>query len=429
MGNKTFFTYSFGCRVNEAEKEEIDRKMLLNSFKFDNIKPDIYIINTCSVTQKAEREARQLIYRVKKDLPETKIVVTGCSATYWIKHKLYKSLPVDLMIDNVNKEFLVELIKKRLSYKSKAHSRSVLDTPKNKFFDSGRVMIKIQDGCQRFCSFCVVPYLRGNPKSYKINDIVNKINDKVSEVILTAINTEAYGYDTKERFTDLLRTVIDKTDVARVSLGSIHPWSINKNFFDFYKEYLPKNRLVNFFHVPLQSGSDKILSLMKRGYKSEEMQEKLQSINRLNKDALIATDIIVGFLGETDKDFEDTYNFLKDSPISKFHVFRFSKRTKTAADYMAKRLNEPTSNEKYKRSKALIELSQKKQFAFMESNVGRKSSVLFLEKTIGEYREGLLDNQMSVFVPLPLDQWKRQGLIKNVKIVEYKNGRLFGKII
>ena len=297
MGNKTFFTYSFGCRVNEAEKEEIDRKMLLNSFKFDNIKPDIYIINTCSVTQKAEREARQLIYRVKKDLPETKIVVTGCSATYWIKHKLYKSLPVDLMIDNVNKEFLVELIKKRLSYKSKAHSRSVLDTPKNKFFDSGRVMIKIQDGCQRFCSFCVVPYLRGNPKSYKINDIVNKINDKVSEVILTAINIEAYGYDTKERFTDLLRTVIDKTDVARVSLGSIHPWSINKNFFDFYKEYLPKNRLVNFFHVPLQSGSDKILSLMKRGYKSEEMQEKLQSINRLNKDALIATDIIVGFLG------------------------------------------------------------------------------------------------------------------------------------
>jgi len=406
--------------------------MALNSFKFDNEKPDIYIINTCSVTQKAEREARQLIYRVKKDLPETKIVVTGCSATYWIKNNLHKTLPIDLMIDNVNKDFLVELIKKRLSYAPELHPRGVVKNLKNKFLDSGRAMIKIQDGCQRFCSFCIVPYLRGIPHSEKIKTLVTKIQNlptSIKEVILTAINTEAFGYDSGEKFTNLLRNVIDNTKVPRISFGSIHPWSISEEFFDFYKEYQPKNRLVNFFHVPLQSGSDKILSLMKRGYKSSEINEKLRLIKVLNKSALIATDVIVGFLDETDRDFEGTYNFLRDSPISKFHVFRFSKRTKTAADYIAKRLKEPTSEEKNKRSKALIELSQKKQSAFMESNLGRKSSVLFLEKTFEEYREGLLDNQLPIYIPNTPYGCIEAGKLKNVKIIEYKNGRLFGKIV
>ena len=157
--------------------------------------------------------------------------------------------------------------------------------------------------------------------------------------ILTAINTQAYGYDSGESFIDLVSVLIDKTRVERISFGSIHPWSVTQEFLKFYKKIRPKKRLVDFFHIPLQSGSDKILNLMRRGYTREEFVEKLTEIKNIYPDAFIGTDVIVGFLEETDQDFDDTYNFLKDSPISKFHVFRFSPREKTAAYFMKKRMN------------------------------------------------------------------------------------------
>jgi len=440
MKKTSFYSYSFGCRVNEAEKEEIDRKMALNGFKFDINRPDIFIINSCSVTNKAERETRQLVYQTKKSLPKSYIVVTGCAVTYWKKNNLYQGLPIDLLVDNLNKEFLVDLIKKRLSGQPKFNPRSEIRsvaTVQNqqifsKFLDSGRLMIKIQDGCQRFCSFCIVPYLRGLPKSYKINEIVAKIKSlgqtqNISEVILTAINTESFGYDTKEKVADLIRSIIDKTNIRRISLGSIHPWSINDDFFRFYQSILPKKRLVNFFHIPLQSGSNKILNLMKRGYTREEMLEKLKKLKKINPFALIATDIIVGFLEETDNDFEDTYNFLKESPISKFHIFRFSKRTKTAADFMAKRLKEPTVSEKMNRAKALSELSLKKYYEFLEKNVGRTSSLLLLQRRINDFQEGLLDNQLPILVKT--SKPSQPDRLCEAKIIEFKNGRLFGRII
>lgn len=429
----SFYSYSFGCRVNEAEKEEIDRKMVASGFSFDPKNPSVYIVNTCSVTNKAEREARQLVYQVKKTHPDIKIVVTGCAATYWQKNNIYKNLPIDLLVDNVNKEFLVDLIRKRLLSKTK--SSPVADQPvANKFLDSGRAMIKIQDGCQRFCTFCIVPYLRGTPKSYKIEDIVEKINEtvkvnKLSEVILTAINTEAFGYDTNERFIDLVQAVIDRTAVKRISFGSIHPWSINEDFFEFYKRNLKAKRVVNFFHIPLQSGSNKTLLLMKRGYTREEFVDKLARLEALNPMALIATDVIVGFLEESDQDFQDTYDFLKSSPINKFHVFRFSKRTKTAASYMAKRLREPNSSEKAKRAKALIELGQKKYEAFQKKNVGRVTGALFLKKMAKDYQETLIDNQLPVFVPVQPTRLTEAGTIRNIKIIEFKKGKLFGKIV
>jgi len=430
----TFFSYSFGCRVNEAEKEEIDRQMYKTGFIFEAKNPDIYIINTCSVTQKAEREARQMIFRVKKTLPNSKIVVTGCSATYWLKNNLQKTLPIDLLIDNVNKQFLVDLIKSRLLNKTKTKEPRLINLKQavtNKFIGSGRIMIKIQDGCQRFCTYCIVPYLRGTPKSFKINEIVNKVNslnnvNNIQEVILTAINTEAFGLDTKESLIGLLQNIINKTSIPRISLGSIHPWSVNDAFFKFYKKYLQKNRLVNFFHVPIQSGSNKILSLMKRGYTSEEMLQKLEKLRSLNEYSLIATDVIVGYFEENEADFKDTYNFLKKSPISKFHVFRYSKRDRTAGFYMAKRLKEPSSLIKTQRAKALIELSKKKYQAFMKKNLGRNTSILLLEKIIGNYQEGLTDNQLPIWIKKTS---RKPGILVDVKIISYKRGQLFGKII
>ena len=435
---KTFFSYSFGCRVNEAEKEEIDRQMIKTGYKFETVKPDIYIINTCSITQKAEREARQLIYQAKKQLPNTKIVITGCAATYWIKNKLFQKLPIDLLVDNVNKEFLVSLISKKLFQKANlnliASKNETILT--NKFIGSGRVIIKIQDGCQRYCSYCIVPYLRGTPKSFKTDYIVEKINqmgkiNDIKEVILTAINTEAYGLDIKETLIELIKNIIDKTKIPRISLGSIHPWSINDDFFKFYQDYLSKKRLVDFFHIPLQSGSNKILNLMKRGYTREEFVKKLNTLSKINPFATIATDIIVGFFDEDDSDFADTYNFLEKSPIVKFHIFRYSKRYNTAGFFMAKKFKEPSPKKKSERARALIDLGIKKYSLFLHKNVGRESSVLLLEKRYKGYYEGLLDNQLPILIDIGAKELKsinEDKLIK-VKIAEIKNERLFGKVI
>ncbi|MDO9027769.1 MAG: MiaB/RimO family radical SAM methylthiotransferase [Candidatus Roizmanbacteria bacterium] len=434
---KTFYSYSFGCRVNQAEKEVIDQEMQNSGFSLNKESPNFVIINTCAVTNKAEREAKNLIYRLKRENPQTQIVVTGCSATYWQKHKLLKNLPIDILVDNVNKEFLVKILQKHLSNLSLNTGGSKLKIIElDKYLNSGRALVKIQDGCQRFCSFCIVPYLRGLPKSYKINEIISQINKftNLKEVILTAINTEAFGYDSKEKFVTLIDQTIKATLVPRISFGSIHPLSINEEFLKFYKQVLPLKRIVNFFHVPIQSGSNKILNLMKRGYSREEMMEKLNQLHKINPLALIATDVIVGFLDETNKDFQDTVDFLEKSPIFKFHIFRFSKRNNTAAHYMAKNLKEPTHQEKIERAKILAKLGKEKYERFLQKNVGRTSTVLFLNNNIDGFQEALLDNQLPIFIKIikPIQLTAAclpAGRLYEAKILVYKKGKLFGRII
>lgn len=437
MKRVSFYTYSFGCRVNQAEKELIDLEMQNQGFSLNEKNTDISIINTCAVTHKAEREAKNLIYRLKRENPQTQIVVTGCSATYWQKHKLLKNLPIDILVDNVNKEFLVKILLKKLSSQPKYNLRGYVSygTNKqkqiilNKYLNSGRALIKIQDGCQRFCSFCIVPYLRGLPKSYKINEIISQINKftNIKEVILTAINTEAFGKDSGETLIQLIKTVLTDSTIPRISFGSIHPWSINQEFLKFYKQVLPLKRLVNFFHVPIQSGSNKILNLMKRGYTREEMLEKLNQLYKINPLVLIATDVIVGFLDESNKDFQDTVDFLEKSPISKFHIFRFSKRNNTAAYYMAKNLKEPTHQEKMKRAKILTDLGKKKYEVFLKKNIDRISTVLFLNNNIDGFQEALLDNQLPIYIKVTKPIQPRR--LYEAKILEYKKGKLFGRII
>lgn len=428
MKTASFYTYSFGCRVNQAEKEVIDQKMQSTGFSLNGKNPDISIINTCAVTHKAEREAKQLIYKLKRENPTGQLIVTGCSATYWKKNDLLKDLPIDLVVDNINKEFLVKIIKKRIYGKSDINLKNPKITAKDKYLNSKRALIKIQDGCQRFCTYCIVPYLRGTPKSYKVKEIISDVNDnkQLNEVILTAINTEAFGFDTGESLIKLIRGVISGSNVPRISFGSIHPWSIDDDFISLYKDILPLKRLVNFFHVPIQSGSNKMLNLMKRGYTREEMLEKLDKLYKANPLSLIATDVIVGFLDENDKDFEDTVDFLERSPISKFHIFRFSNRDNTAAHYMAKNLKTPTDRKKISRAKALAKLGERKYQEFLKKNIGRTSSALFISNISEDYQEGLLDNQLPAMIKTTKDL---TGQIKNIKILEYKKGRLFGKII
>ena len=265
---KTFYSYSFGCRVNQAEKESLDRELCKLGYSYKTESPNIYIINTCAVTNKAEREARQLIYKVKKTYPDTKIVVTGCAATNWIKKRIDIE-EIDFLVDNKNKEYLASIIDKKngLEEKNIKSSAEGAQQITNKYITSGRMMIKIQDGCQRFCSFCIVPYLRGLPVSHRIEKITETINKQknLQEAVLVAINTEAFGYDTKETFLQLIVAVFRDTRVPRLSFGSVHPWSVNADYIKWYEGQKENDRLVKFFHIPLQSGSDKMLKLMKRG--------------------------------------------------------------------------------------------------------------------------------------------------------------------
>lgn len=427
-----FSSFSFGCRVNEAERERFNRELINHGFNYDEKNPNFIVINTCAVTHKAEREARNLINHLKKNFPKAKIIITGCAATYWQKNNLNSHLPVDLIINNQQKENLVKILKS-LPSDLRGQKRLGITTQKpsifSKFLSSKRLLVKIQDGCHRFCTFCIVPYLRGKPRSERIKNIVLKIKNEeknTSEVILTAINTEAFGLDTKENLIDLISQIIKKTTVPRISLGSIHPWSINSQFLNFYQKILTLNRLVDFFHIPIQSGSNTILKLMKRGYTKEELAEKLEGIKKLNPWAFLATDVIVGFLGENEKEFKKTYQFLEKSPLARFHIFRFSKRKNTAAFYLAKNIKEPDEKTKKIRSQLLHQLSRKKFHLFLEKNLGRWTKVLILNKKVDGFYEGLTDNQLPIII-YPKKK-KNPGDIIDVKITEIKNNNLIGSL-
>lgn len=434
---KTFDSFSFGCRVNQAEVEALNTELIHKGYSKQTSNPDVYILNTCSVTHKAEREARKHIYQIKRQNPQTKIVVTGCAATNWTKTNT-KVDGVDYLVDNKGKEYLAELIEKRYGkeIKDNAQQNSITiqqfdnptpSIPTDKFMRSKRVIIKIQDGCHRFCSFCIVPYLRGLPQSRKIDEIIAQIQDypEYVEAILTAINTEAFGRDSGESFVTLIDRILTETKIPRISFGSIHPWTFQDDFFNLYKKYADSPRFIDFFHIPLQAGSDHMLTMMKRGYTRQEFVEKLHRITDMNEMAFIGTDVIVGFLEETDQDFEDTYSFLEDTPISKFHVFRFSKREHTAAYYLAKRLLQPTEGVKKARSERLRALSDRKYAAFQERHVNRTLETLILERRDGEYSQGVLSNNMTCWVKTEKDY---TGELMNVRINTYQKGELFGTI-
>lgn len=422
---RTFQSFVFGCRVNEAERIKMDKELVEAGYTVDLSSPSFLIINTCAITGKAEREAKQLINQLSKKHPEAKIVITGCSATLWSKYKGGDVHTSILIVPNDKKSSLVSLL--QTSEVCNAQVTNEIDVKtksdrNDKFRYLNRLLVKIQDGCHRFCSYCIVPYLRGLPQSQKIKDIIAYISDfqpLPSEVILSAINTEAFGKDSKESFVNLTKSVLRKTKVPRIGYGSIHPWSLSMEFISYYKCDLSHNpRFVQFFHVPIQSGSQQVLQYMRREYDIKEVIAQLNLISSIQPYAFIATDVIVGYLGETQELFEESYATLLNSPISRFHVFRFSNRPHTSAFYQKKTLSEPTVEEKKSRSERLIELSQKKYHYFIEKLVGKQFSALI----IAERKTGLkilLINQVEGFIPqkngLP-------GVLLHVTIIAAKDG-------
>jgi len=417
---KTFASFSFGCRVNEAEKLSFDNKLLNFGFSYNYINPDYYIINSCAVTNKAEREVRQFIYQVRKKYPKTKIVLTGCAATQWLSYNLYHNI-ADIVLSNKNKYLIPEIIGGNISISS---SSNTLDY-KDKFINSGRIIIKIQDGCARFCTYCIVPYLRGKPISKTIEEIVDEIKSyrkDIFEIILAGINTEYFGKENQQTIPQLLDTLLQNTTIPRFSFGSIHPLSIDNNFLKWYKKNRNNPRFVHYLHIPIQSGSDKILKIMNRGYETHEISAKLNAINKISPTTLIGTDIITGFPAETDDDFIKTYEFLLNNPISKIHVFRYSpkKGTPSAKNY---KLQSISSNVIYLRSQKLQNLSRQKNAQFSQFLTGYKSRALVLPQKIKNFYQVILDNGLVGYIP---DKGQNiiPGIIDLVKVNKYEHNKI-----
>jgi len=419
---KRFYIRTFGCRVNEAESEKISLSLMRAGFEFSPSSPDFYLINSCAVTLKAEREVRQHIYQIARKFPQAKIILTGCAAAIWPQsNKIIKG--VTQLIINKNKDQLLRELMERPSATGKINAIF------NKYLDCGRAIFKIQDGCHYFCSYCLTAYLRGKPRSEFIKDLVYKINHyplSLNEVILAAINTAAYGVDTGENFTQLLEAILSQTTISRLSLGSVHPLSFTTDFLAYYNNLSQNPRFVQFFHIPLQSGAETVLELMRRGYKPKYLQEIIYYLKKINPFIFIGTDIIVGFLGESDREFAQTYTFLEKTPVDKLHVFRFSLRPKTTAYLLRKNLSAPSETIKTRRAKAINTLGQKKYQQFLQLNLKRKTTAFIISKDKNGFYRGLLDNQLPILVKSSKDI---QGQFKAVKVESLSNNQLLGVLL
>jgi threonylcarbamoyladenosine tRNA methylthiotransferase MtaB len=415
-----FHIHTFGCRVNMAESDKLALELLeLGLENTARGEADLVVINSCAITAKAVREVRQLVNQIKQQKPKTKVWVTGCAATLWQKTG-ESGKPADCLVDNEHKSQLAQLIKKDFALKSE--SKKSLQ-PFGKFLGSTRLMVKVQDGCDYFCTYCIVPHLRGRSVGADPSSVLKYIMGiakeiSVNEVVLSGINLGLYL-----EFTTLVKLLLKKTIIPKLSFGSLYMENINSDFLGLYQSS-DRGRLTRYLHVPLQSGSAKILGLMNRRYTLGEFTVKLNDLVQTVPDALLATDIIVGFLGETATDFEATYTYLKNSPIVRAHIFKYSRRELTAGELMAKYHKEPTPQDKTKRSQALHQLFKQKLGHFQEALIGQRKRALILRQLREGYL-GLLDNGLEIIIPG--GRQLANGFV-NVQIEQVKQAKIVARL-
>jgi len=371
--------YTLGCKLNFSETSTIARNLKDAGYAKVDFEhgADVYVINTCSVTENADRKCRNIVRRAQKYNPEAKVVVLGCYAQ--LKPEEILNIPGVNLVLGASEKFDVAKYMDQLEGDDKqAHykkvSRAKTFYPSYSVGDRTRTFLKIQDGCDYFCSFCTIPLARGNSRSQSIAETMKVVSEieqtDVKEVVLTGVNTGEFGIGTDENFHDLIQ-VLDKTQIDRFRISSIEPNLLTNEIIHFSAQ---SNRFVPHFHVPLQSGSNRILKDMKRKYLRELYADRVHTIKKAMPDACIGVDIIVGFPGETDEEFMETFEFVRDLPVSYFHVFTYSERPNTIANRMENPVPMPLRNE---RSEKLRILSQKKRRAFNETQLGKTKTVLW----------------------------------------------------
>lgn len=416
---KTFSILTLGCKVNqyesEAMKELFEKNQYVEVDKETDV-ADVYIVNTCTVTNLSDRKSRQYIRRAKRENPDAIVAVVGCYSQ--VSPKEVESLEdVDIIIGTSERERIVELCE---NYKKDQGKINIVRSLKgDREFQKikttrehimTRSYMKVQDGCNRFCSYCIIPYARGEIRSRTIEDSIAeaKVLAKAGykEIVLTGIHIGSYGKDLGDkRLIDLIEAIGKVQGIERIRLSSVEPVIITDEFME---RALETKKLCDHFHLSLQSGSNKILKAMNRRYTREEYMEKCQIIRKYMPYAGLTTDIIVGFPTETDEDFNDSLDLVEKVKFSKIHVFKYSKRKGTPAASMK---NQVDGNIKIERSEKLLETNDRLMEEFIEKNKNRSLKVLFEERK-GDYYEGYTTNYIRC-------KLKTQEELKN-KIINVK---------
>jgi threonylcarbamoyladenosine tRNA methylthiotransferase MtaB len=417
--------YTLGCKLNFSETSTIARLFEDGGFaKVDfEDQPDVFVINTCSVTENADKKCKQLVKRAKKISPDSMVIILGCYAQ--LKPEEISQIPgVDLVL-GANEKFnvLAHLEKKsevKIVHDNIKHTHDFI--PSHSYGDRTRSFLKVQDGCDYFCTFCTIPLARGKSRNASIAQTLHEAQKiaqtEVKEVVLTGVNIGDFGQGGDENFYGLVQGLDQIEGIERFRISSIEPNLLSDEIIDFCLN--KANRFVPHFHIPLQSGSDQILEKMRRKYKSALFAERVEQIKTSNPDTCIGVDVIVGFPGETDEDFLTTVNFLKDLDISYLHVFTYSERANTGAPKLGAKVPMETRRE---RSKILHLLSDRKKRAFYETQVGQKRHVLFEQEENEGYLFGFTDNYVKVktpynsvlvnqMIPVELTEIDRDGLMK-----------------
>ncbi|OKZ74744.1 MAG: tRNA (N(6)-L-threonylcarbamoyladenosine(37)-C(2))-methylthiotransferase MtaB [Clostridium sp. 26_22] len=389
---------TLGCKVNQYETNAMAQKFLEKGYKVieeyeqNGEKPDICIINTCTVTNMSDRKSRQMLRREKENNKNVIVVAVGCYAQV-AKNELNKIPEIDLVLGNNEKVNIVKYVEDYINENENNNeiedvmqSRLFSDFGDITFTEKTRAVVKIQDGCDRFCSYCIIPYARGRVRSRKPESIISeitKIAEKdIKEVVITGIHIASYGKDFKEEYKliDLLEEINKIDGIERIRLGSIEPLLITDEFVERLKKL---DKICHHFHLSLQSGCDETLKRMNRRYTTEQFREIVKRLRNAYNDVNLTTDIIVGFPGETEEEFEKTYKFLDEIKFYKMHIFKYSQRKGTKAAVMQ---NQIPGDIKELRSRRLIELSNKNEFEINQKYIGKKVEVLFEEEKEGVFK-------------------------------------------
>ncbi|MDI6744843.1 MAG: tRNA (N(6)-L-threonylcarbamoyladenosine(37)-C(2))-methylthiotransferase MtaB [Thermodesulfovibrionales bacterium] len=402
---------TLGCKVNQSESSLIEGALKSSGHQIVDVaeKPDICVVNTCTVTAKSDYQSRQLIRRASR--AGARVFVTGCYSEL-NKESVQSMKGVEAIVNNTNKLSVIS----KLSNKTIDASSCFPTASKSRFF------LKIQDGCNYSCSYCAIPKARGASKSIIPDAVVRQAVKAVSagfnEIVLTGIHLGTYGIDLKPKvkLSELLETILKQTTIMRIRLSSIEVREIDDELLDL----LTDKRICNHLHIPLQSGDDRILKLMNRTYNSDQFSFKIKQIFKKIPGISIGTDVIVGFPGERDVEFQNTYALLERLPISYMHVFPFSSRPATAASQMP---DNPPSGTKKERAQRLASLNSRKKTLYMEEQVGKTLEVLIEENNKDGTCAGITGNNLKVIAPI--NNHSRGSLI-SVRIQGIQKGKLIG---
>lgn len=427
-----FFILTFGCKVNQYESQAISEKLMESDFKKSDSEQDadVIIINSCTVTAESDKKVRKAIHKARRLNENAIIILTGCMAQT-LKENGAKIDEVDIVLGNSQKSEILEKIKEFSKNREKSFYVKPFENKTNyddfeikKFCDRTRAFVKIEDGCNRFCSYCIIPYARGRVRSKPLEKIYEEIKNLADngyqEVVLVGINLFAYGQDIHSNLCEVIEKIAPIESLKRLRLGSLEPEFMSD---ENIKRLAKQEKLCPHFHLSLQSGCNETLKRMNRHYSKEEYRGVVEKIRYYFDNASFTTDVMVGFAGETDQEFNESLEFVGSIGFSKVHVFPYSVREGTKAALFENQVSPEVKN---KRAKIMIEAAEKSRQHFLLSQVSRVESVLFERESAENVYEGYTKN----YVPIVAKSNENiNGKIINVKIKEVNGEYCMGDIV